>query len=70
MDDIDNVVKMIDESMQSGVSRLHIGVNDKGSDNKEGVTGNVKKEYHHGRCDVGSAFAKGTVTNCESIDIF
>ena len=53
-DDIDNIVKMLDDMVDSGVSRLKI----KTSDNLE--QGETKKEYHLGRCDIGSAFACGT----------
>ncbi len=29
----------------------------------------VKREaYHHGRCDVGSPWARGTVSNCDATD--
>ena len=31
--------------------------------------GEIKEVHHHGRCDVGSAWAKGTVKNPECIDI-
>ena len=57
MDDIDNVVELIEKQMNSGVSRLKVKVTDAV---KEGET---KKEYHHGRCDVGSPWAKGTAPN-------
>ncbi|MCR5502943.1 MAG: hypothetical protein K6F53_08030 [Lachnospiraceae bacterium] len=62
--EIDEVLNMIETSMQKGVSRLHIDVSE---DLKDGT---VENAYHHGRCDVGSPFAKGTVSNCESVDIF
>ena len=64
MNEIDEVLRMIDSSMEKGVSRLHIEVTE------ELPEETVEKEYHHGRCDVGSPFARGTVTNCESVDIF
>ena len=31
--------------------------------------GEVREVHHHGRCDVGSAWAKGTVKNPECVDI-
>ena len=31
-------------------------------------TGVKKESYHHGRCDVGSPWAKGTVSNCDATD--
>ncbi len=64
MDRIEEVMNMIDRSMAGGVSRLHIDVSEELSEET------VDKQYHHGRCDVGSPWAKGTVTNCESVDIF
>lgn len=62
--EIDEIVNMIESSMEKGVSRLHVGFTD------ELQRENIKEEYHHGRCDVGSPWAKGTVNNCESVDIF
>jgi len=54
VDDIDEIVKMLDEMTDAGVSRLKV----KTSDNLS--PGEKKKEYHLGRCDIGSAFACGT----------
>ncbi|MBO4680239.1 MAG: hypothetical protein J5626_11295 [Lachnospiraceae bacterium] len=54
VDDIDEIVKMLDEMTESGVSRLKVKTS---SDLEQGKT---KKEYHLGRCDIGSAFACGT----------
>lgn len=55
--DIINIIELLDSKMASGVSRLHIDVED---DVKEG---SVKENYHLGRCDVGSPFADGTIRN-------
>ncbi len=61
--DVNELVDMIDGKMSSGVSRLSIGFS-------EDLNTGVKKEsYHHGRCDVGSPWAKGTISNCDVIDI-
>jgi hypothetical protein len=56
--DIINIIEILDEKMSSGVSRIHIDVED-------GQEETVKEQYHHGRCDVGSPWATGTVGNCE-----
>lgn len=48
------MVRLIDEMMAGGVSRLKI---------REGENmdrDSLLKEYHHGRCDIGSPWAKGT----------
>lgn len=60
--DVNELVEMIDGKMSSGVSRLTIGFS-------EDLHSGVKKEsYHHGRCDVGSPWARGTVSNCDITD--
>ena len=51
--DVDEIIKMLDNFAASDVSRLKIDT----SDNM--VRGEVKKQYHHGRCDVGSPWARG-----------
>ena len=53
-DDIDNIVSMLDDRVNAGVSRLKV----KTDDNLN--AGETRKEYHLGRCDIGSAFACGT----------
>lgn len=63
MSDIDDIVAMLDSKMMSGVGRLRLQV----SDTQE--KGTVNAVHHHGRCDVGSPWAKGTVTNCDEIDM-
>ncbi|MCR5256380.1 MAG: hypothetical protein K6D96_10740 [Acetatifactor sp.] len=52
-EDIDNVVKMLDNFAESDTGRMKLRMSDEMDD------GAVKKEYHHGRCDVGSPWAKG-----------
>ena len=61
--DIDEVIKMIDGKMESGVGRLKVSFDD------EQEKDTVKEQYHLGRCDVGSPWAKGTVTNYDAIDM-
>ena len=62
MSEIDDFIKIIDEQMNSGVSRLKVYASDELGENE------TQRVYHHGRCDVGSPWAKGTVTNCDEID--
>lgn len=51
--EIEDVLAMLEGFGKSDVSRLKINV-------AEGEEGSVKKQYHHGRCDVGSPWACGT----------
>lgn len=56
--DIDNLVQILDSFASSDVNRLKLKVSDESS------IGTVDKQYHHGRCDIGSPWAKG-----ESFDV-
>lgn len=49
---VDDIVRLLDSYTESGISRLKLNV-------VEGEGQVVSKEYHHGRCDVGSPWAKG-----------
>ncbi len=51
--EIDDIVNMLDGFIDKDVSRFKITTSE---DMKEGE---VKEVYHHGRCDVGSPWAKG-----------
>lgn len=51
--DVENIISLLDERMDSGVSRIKLHVDDTV---QEGAT---LETYHHGRCDVGSVWAKG-----------
>lgn len=55
IDDInlEQVVAMLDGFAASDASRLKIDVSN------EYEQGEVKKQYHHGRCDIGSPWARG-----------
>ncbi len=53
MTDIDQVVSQLDSMVSKEISRMKIETS------KEIAQGEVKKDYHHGRCDVGSPFATG-----------
>ena len=60
--EIDELIKMIEGKMGDGVGRLKVSFTETMDQ------GTVKEQHHLGRCDVGSPWAKGTVTNCEAID--
>lgn len=49
---VDDIIRLLDHYTESGVNRLKLNV----------VEGNgeiVSRQYHHGRCDIGSPWAKG-----------
>ena len=56
--DIEAIIAMLDGYVESEGSRLKIQVT-------EGEGKVVDKKYHHGRCDVGSPFAKGELFDLE-----
>ncbi len=50
---VEDIIRLLDDYATSGGSRMKINV----------VEGNgelISRKYHHGRCDVGSPWAKGT----------
>lgn len=51
--DIENMIKLLDGFAQSEESRLKVTASE------ELEQGEMKKQYHHGRCDIGSPWAKG-----------
>lgn len=53
-DEVAEMISMIDGMMDQGVSRLKVKVTE------ELDEGTRRREYHHGRCDIGSPWAKGT----------
>lgn len=55
--EIDEVIRMLDGKTRDGVSR--IGVHRVETERED----YVREVHHHGRCDVGSPFADGTVKN-------
>lgn len=55
--DIQNIIDMLDGKVDAGASRIKIQMSEEEQENT------VKEVYHHGRCDVGSPWAKGTVKN-------
>lgn len=62
-DDIEEIVNMLDSFAQSETARMKLKVSD---DVEEGK---VEKVYHHGRCDVGSPWAKGQACDVLEEDI-
>ncbi|MDE6606217.1 MAG: hypothetical protein K2K54_00460 [Lachnospiraceae bacterium] len=57
-EDIDNVLKILENFSETETSRMKLQVSEKTS------KGDVERQYHHGRCDVGSPWARG-----ESFDV-
>lgn len=55
--DIQNIIDLLDGKVEDGASRIKINMSE------EQEVDSVKEVYHHGRCDVGSPWAKGTVKN-------
>ena len=51
--DIENMVNILDNFASSDAGRLKIKVSDSVK------AGKSERIYHHGRCDIGSPFAKG-----------
>ncbi len=49
----DKMVELIDNMMAGGTARLKI------KESEELSRDEILKEYHHGRCDIGSPWAKG-----------
>ena len=54
---IDDIINMLDNKTRNDVSRIKVNVSDDITD------GTVNERYHHGRCDVGSPWATGSVKN-------
>ena len=60
--EVDDVIRMLDNMAQGGVSRIKVETSEEVAD------GAVRKAYHHGRCDVGSPFATGKLFDAEESD--
>ena len=50
---VNDIVNQIDQMMSGGVSRLKVKMSE------DIPEGEMKKEYHHGRCDINSPWACG-----------
>ncbi len=59
MDSTEDIVRLLDSMVEAGASRIKVETS------KELDSGEVKKTYHHGRCDVGSPFATGKLFDLE-----
>ena len=55
--DIDAVIALLDGRVAAGDSRIKVNIVEDIDADSSGV---ISREYHHGRCDVGSPWAKGT----------
>ena len=55
--EIEEVIAMLDNKTQEGVSR--IGIHRVETEREDFV----REVHHHGRCDVGSPFANGSIKN-------
>lgn len=53
-EDINAVLKLLDNFSNSEESRFKVVAS------AELEAGSTQKQYHHGRCDIGSPWAKGT----------
>ena len=52
--DLDNILQLLDGFCEAGESRMKLQIDEEKS------PGEVTHDYHHGRCDIGSPWAKGT----------
>ena len=59
MDSTEDIVRLLDSMVEAGASRIKVETS------KELDSGEVKKTYNHGRCDVGSPFATGKLFDLE-----
>ena len=57
---IEDMVRLLDGFADSGDSRLKINMSD------ELETGQTKRAYHHGRCDIGSPWACGKAFDAQT----
>lgn len=54
---IDDIINLLDGKVNDEVSRIKINTS------QDMEAGSVNEQYHHGRCDVGSPWATGSVKN-------
>lgn len=59
MDSAEDIVRLLDSMVEAGTSRIRVEISE------ELGGGEVKRAYHHGRCDVGSPFATGKLYDLE-----
>lgn len=58
--EIEDMVRLLDGFASSGDSRLKIKMSD------ELEEGQTKRDYHHGRCDIGSPWACGNAFDAQT----
>lgn len=61
--EINDLIAMLDGKIEAGESRVRVRVSD------EVNAGEMVSVHHHGRCDVGSAWATGKVKNEDCVDV-
>lgn len=61
--EINDLIKMLDGKIESGEGRVRVRVSD------DVDAGEMVSVHHHGRCDVGSAWATGKVKNEDCVDV-
>ena len=57
--DLDEIIRMLDAKVDDYISRITVKVEEAEALQKK------KEKHHHGRCDIGSPWADGTVGNCD-----
>lgn len=55
--EIEDIMSLLDGHVEAEKSRLTLKMSDELNE------GEIQEKYHHGRCDVGSPWALGTVKN-------
>ena len=51
--ELNDIVNILDKMVAQDISRIKVSTSD------EVEEGSVSREYHHGRCDIGSPWARG-----------
>ena len=60
--DVRNIVELLDDFARSGEGRMRLKMSE------DMNTTNTTKQYHHGRCDVGSPWATGSLEPLDRTD--
>ena len=61
--EINDLIAMLDGKVEKGDGRIRVRVSQDVEEEK------MVSVHHHGRCDVGSAWATGKVKNEECVDV-
>ncbi len=51
--ELNDIVNILDGMVAQDISRIKVATSD------EAEEGSISREYHHGRCDIGSPWARG-----------